>query len=176
MNKHYDVMFCPREAIGIKECRNALTDAIATGNIDCVKLLIKAGARVNKVGHKGEPVLRFAVQLDNAICTDLLIKAGASVNSGRYPPLYYAVKEKAHRCLDLLLRYGADVHGTGNERSTALMAVRDQESCRLLLKHHTQINRRNCFGHNALTYHMSTATSINREVCSLLFAAGETAP
>ena len=173
VNKHYSVSVF---AIDMN-CRNALTDAIARGNIECVKLLIKAGASVNKVGNKEALVLPFAIKKDNVICADLLIKAGASVNGGHnYSPLCHAITTKAHRCLDLLLRSGADVHDTGTEELTALMLVRDEECRRLLLKHHSQINRRNCFGQNALTFHMSIATSINREICSLLFAAGETTP
>ena len=138
---------------GLMECRDALTDAVARGNIECVKLLVKAGADVKKVGYKEEPLLRFAIEKDNVICADLLIKAGADVNGRHnYSPLCHAVTNKAHRCLDLLLRSGADVHKTayGWYRDTTLKKVRDVECCRLLLKHHSQINRSNFLTHNAL--------------------------
>ena len=183
MNNHYDRKFCPMEArgLGIKECRNALTEAITKGNIDCVKLLIKAGACVNKIGHKEMFTLRLAVEKDNVTCVDLLIKAGASVNGGRrpiYTPLYYTITNKSYLCLDLLLRSGADVHNTGYacRGNTALMLVKDVECCRLLLKHHTQINRRDRHGQNALRIYMMNADTVNKEICSLLFAAGETTP
>ena len=151
-----------------------------------MELLIKAGASVNKVDNKEISVLRLAVEKDNVTCADLLIKAGADVNGGHrplYTPLYYAVKNKAHRCLDLLLRSGADVHRTDclmivkqPGRLTTLMLVKDEKCCRLLLKHHSRINGRDHKGHKALRKYMSSANPINKEICSLLFAAGETAP
>ena len=183
VNNHYDIKFCPMEArgLGIKECRNALTEAITKDNIDCVKLLIKAGACVNKIGHKEMFALRLAVEKDNVTCADLLIKAGASVNGGRrpiYTPLYFTIKNKAHLCMDLLLTSGADVHNTGYacHGNTALMLVKEKECCRLLLKYHTQINRRDRYGQNALRIYMMNASPINEDICSLLFAAGETTP
>ena len=140
-----------------------------------------------EVGNKEISVLRLAVEKDNVTCADLLIKAGADVNGGPRPlfntPLYYAVKNKAHRCLDLLLRSGADVHRTDclmivkqPGRFTTLMLVKDEKCCRLLLKHHSRINGRDHKSHNALRKYMSSANPINKEICSLLFAAGETAP
>ena len=108
VNKHYYAY--PKESICMPKCRNALKDAIETGNINCVKLLINAEANVNKVGNTEEPMLRFAIEKDNVTCADLLIKAGASVNGGHnYSPLRHDIKNKAHRCLDLLLRSGADI-------------------------------------------------------------------
>ena len=103
------------------------------------------------------------------------------MNGGRrpiYTPLYYTITNKSYLCLDLLLRSRADVHYTGYacHRNTALMLVKDEECCRLLLKHHTQINRRNRHGQNALRIYMMNADPINKEICSLLFAAGETTP
>ena len=187
MNKHYDVVYYSERYVAPDELRqeNALTNAISRGNSDCVELLIKAGASVNKVDNKEISVLRLAVEKDHVTCADLLIKAGADVNGGRrplYTPLYYAIKNKAHKCLDLLLRSGADVHKTPilmvvkhTGRLTALMLVKDEECCRLLLKHHTQINR-HYDDYNALRTYMTDAYTINKEICSLLFAAGETAP
>ena len=180
MNKHYDAVSGRPSSRIIRDqirCQNALTHAVSEGNIECVEILIKAGADVNKVGHQVMSALRFAVKDDNVTCADLLIKAGADVNNEHhYTPLYYAVTQKANRCLDLLLRSGADVHKTGLTDVTALMLVKDEECCRLILKHHSQINRRDFSGHNALTRYMAECDTINKDICSLLFAAGETVP
>ena len=155
-------------------CRNALNEAVSKGNMECVEILIKAGADVNNVDH--EELLRLTVEHDNVSCTDLLIKTGVNVNSGYYfKPLYYAVTKKANRCLDLLLRSGADVNNVDLGGKTALTYVKDEECCRLLLKHHIQINRRDWYGDNALTRYIYD-DPVNKNVCSLLFAAGETVP
>ena len=179
VNKHYDVVF--RQSNTIKrdqiKCQNALTNAVSKGNIECVELLIKAGATVNKVGHQEMSVLWLAVQQDNVTCAGLLVKAGADVNGDRIrTPLFYAVTIKATQCVDLLLRSGADVNATHTRGTTALMLVNDGECCRLLLKYHTQINRRDRWGDNALKKYMTECEAINKDICSLLFAAGETAP
>ena len=92
-----------------------------------------------------------------------------------YTPLYYAVTQKANRCLHLLLKSGADVHKTGLKNVTALMLAKDKECCRLLLKYQSQINRKDRWGNNALKRYMMHET-INKDLCSLLFAAGETVP
>ena len=178
VNKHYNLLNDRNTTdLDKMECSNALINAVAGGNIQCVKLLIKAGACVNKIGHEIHSPLQLAIVQHNVTCADLLIKAGASVNGGDiFTPLYDAVMNKAHQCLNLLLRSGADVHDTGIEGLIVLMVVQDEECCRLLLKHHTQINRRYPNGDNALTRYMVDVHRINKEVCSLIFAAGETAP
>ena len=180
VNKHYDAVSGRPSNRIIRDqirCQNALTHAVSKGNIECVEILIKAGANVNKVGHQEISVLRSAFQRDHAVCADSLIKAGADVNSEYgYTPLYYAVTQKANRCLDLLLKAGADVHNAGSYASTALMFVQDKECCRNLLKHHSRVNRRNLYGDNVLTSYIRIANPVNEDLCSLLFAAGETVP
>ena len=59
---------------------NALTAAADRRNIECVELLIKAGATVNKVGDEERSILNLAVKVDDIACVNLLIKAGANVN------------------------------------------------------------------------------------------------
>ena len=181
MNKHYCTVYRPSYIFAKDKIisQNALTQAVSEGNIECVELLIKAGATVNKVGHEEISALQWAFQSDNVTCANLLIKAGAHVNGSgnNLTPLYYASTQKANACLDLLLRSGADVNATDIWGTTELMRVRDEKCCRLLLKHHsTQINKRDRSGHNALTIYMLQCDTINRDLCSLLFAAGETVP
>ena len=130
---------------------------------------------MNRVGNMNFSVLRFAILQDNITCADLLIKAGANVNGGYYTPLYYAVTQKANQCVDLLLKSGANVNSKSSCK--AFIHVEDVNCCRLLLKHHSQINRRDrCYGQNALTRHIGNANPVNKDLCALLFAAGETVP
>ena len=155
--------------------QNALTIAASEAQIECVEILIKAGADVYRIGYS--ELLRVAVEHDNVSCADLLIKEGANVNRGyHFNPLYYAVTTKANRCMDLLLRSGADINNVDHRGSTALIYVEDEDYCRLLLKHHSHINRTDRNGDNKLTGHIRNASPVNKDLCSLLFAAGETVP
>ena len=154
----------------------ALTEAVSRGKNECVKLLIKSGASVNKVGQRYKYILNLAVEQDNMICADLLINAGADVNAPLFTPLYVAAKKSAIRCLNLLLKSGADVNATCSIYSTALMRVKDVECCRLLLIHGAQINITDNHGYNTLTFHMSHSNRVNKDLCIMLFAAGETTP
>ena len=153
---------------------SALTEAVSRGKSDCVKLLIKAGASVNKVGQRYKYILNLALEQDNIICAELLINAGADVNAPVFTPLYVAAKRSAIRCLNLLLKSGADVNATCSIYSTALMRVRDVECCRLLLIHGAQINITDNHGYNTLTFHMSHSNRVNKDLCIMLYAARET--
>ena len=154
---------------------NALTNAISGGNTECVELLIKAGASVTELPGN-EAILNPAVRRDDTACVQLLVKAGASLNYPDVAPLHVAVRHKAVKCLDLLLKSGADVNAIDYVRSTSLMQVTDVECCRLLLIHGAKINMRGIDGYNAVTSHMLHSTCINKDICFLLFLAGETSP
>ena len=183
VNTHYNVV--PSNIIlgNYIKSQNVLGLAVSRGNIECMEILIKAGATINKLDHEG--LLRLALKHDNVSCTDLLIKAGADVNGIYYTllhtliysrPLYYAVTHGAKRCIELLLKAAADVNNAGISAGTVLMYVQDEECCKYLLKYHSQINRRDNNGDNALTSYIRIANPVNKDICSSLFAAGETVP
>ena len=156
---------------------NALTAAVDRDNIECVKLLIKAGATVNKVGDKEQSILNLAIERLDTACVNILIEAGANVNDSVTPPLHSAVKRSSITCIDVLMKSGADVNATVDLlKTTALMLVQDVKCCQLLLIYGAQINITDRHGYNALTYYMSHSDKVDKDVCSLLYAAGETTP
>ena len=169
-----NVTYIPRNRL-FSEHVNALTNAISGGNIDCVELLINAGATVSKL-EGSDAILNPAVRRDDTACVQLLVTAGASVNDRILPPLFLAVHSKAIKCVELLLKLGADVnHMTSKTHFTALMTVKGVECCRSLLLNNAQINIMNCMRHNALSHYMAYSyRNINKDICSLLFSAGET--
>ena len=152
---------------------NALTNAASRGRSDCVELLIKAGATVSNVPGN-QPILNLLASQDDTACVNSLIKAGASVNHPYHAPLFHAVLYNAIKCLDLLLKSGADVNAINSSNTTALMIVSDVDCCRLLLFHRAKINMMDIRACNALTYHLLFSNSVNQDLCSLLFSAGET--
>ena len=158
-------------------CENALTNAVQKGYIKCVELLIKAGADVNKVGDKERSILNFAIERLDAPCVNVLIEAGANVNYSETPPLHSAVVRNAKKCTDLLLKSGAAVNARESAlKTTALMLVKGVECCRLPFIYGAQIGHTDCNDYNALTSYMSHNKGLDKDVCSLLFAAGETTP
>ena len=64
--------------------------AVRHGNLDCIKLLIKAGADVN------------------------------SINAGRHTPLHEAAYRGYENVIQELLLHGADPHAASNQRRTPL--------------------------------------------------------
>ena len=77
------------------------------GYADCMKLLIDAGADVNKDTDR-RPALQLAAQGGHADCIKLLLKAGVDVNKvaplDEHTPLYYAATEGHEECVRLLLK------------------------------------------------------------------------
>ena len=95
----------------------ALQTAAAWQSPEVVKLLIDAGADVNKWDKLdvdvSMPALHLAAEKGNAMITMLLIKAGAEVNLADMEgktPLWFAVAEHNMQIVSMLVRSGADVN------------------------------------------------------------------
>jgi hypothetical protein len=95
----------------------ALQTAVAWQSPEVVKLLIDAGADVNKWDKLdvdvSMPALHLAAEKGNAMITMLLIKAGAEVNLADMEgktPLWFAVAEHNMQTVSMLVRSGADVN------------------------------------------------------------------
>lgn len=61
--------------------RTALINAAQVGELECVELLLSAGADVNLVDIKGQSALHFAARFGKAPCARALIKAGANIEA-----------------------------------------------------------------------------------------------
>jgi len=94
----------------------ALQTAVAWQSPEVVKLLIDAGADVNKWDKLdvdvSMPALHLAAEKGNAMITMLLIKAGADVNLADMEgktPLWFAVDSHNMQMVSMLVRSGAHV-------------------------------------------------------------------
>lgn len=95
------------------------------GQMECCKLLLKAGADPN---HKYEDVdllpktpLMTAIEEDYAGCTQVLLEFGADVNKATYTsPLIMATQFSSTKSLKLLLEHGVEVNYVDRGRNSAL--------------------------------------------------------
>ena len=90
----------------------ALEEAATWGRIACVKILVKAGADVNKMNVNG-PLLVRAAGRGHTECVEFLLSKGADVNAVEYmgrTACHLAARHGHEDCLYLLIIAGADVN------------------------------------------------------------------
>ena len=169
----------------------ALNLASRCGLYEVIDLLIRAGADVNKVsedsftpimeasGYSGEGGTPDATE-----CMNLLIEAGADVNaitcrgSALTISVFYGVGIEQPQ---LLIGAGADVNFAHSNGKTALMFISTRikgwvnicNYSKLLLRSGAKINIVNSGLGNALRQHLKYY-HVDKKLCQLLFAAGET--
>ena len=84
--------------------------AAYSGNVECVRMLLAAGADVN-AAYDGWTALMSAASKGKIECVKLLIDAGADLNHKdrhNYSALYYAAYHGHFRCVSLLRSAGAE--------------------------------------------------------------------
>ena len=161
-----------------------LHSAAIKNESECVKLLLEAGAKVNVWDNVFQTPIVYATDYR---CLKLLLKSGADVNG--LDLITSAAECGRYNCLKLLVRAGADVNLSRYQSQTPLLILSQSpyetepkillKILKLLLKSGAKIN---VYGgghnHNALCYYMLARLkfSVQRdeEVCTLLYAAGET--
>ena len=101
-----------------------LTEASDYGNIECVKILIAAGADVDDNAYRGSALEKAAIKCHYK-CLEILITAGANVNLKNKEgntALSMALRyHSSDKCIDLLIEAGADVNDQNKDGKTALM-------------------------------------------------------
>ena len=122
-----------------------------------LRLLLDAGADVNKSSYNGNTPLFIAVQENNITFVKLIIDAGANVNEinkGKATPLTIAVQKGYTECFESLLAAGADLNMKDSKGRTALMAfasVGNNDAVKLLLREGADVNITDLNGQTALT-------------------------
>ena len=175
--------------VNIREVKRktALFNAVKNGSVQCTDLLLKAGADVNIREVKRKTALFNAVKNGSVQCTDLLLKAGADVNIRDHDSetaLFIAVRNGSVKCTELLLKARAEAYRAEETVLFGLCEFRITPEVlnmlKIILRQRIKVNvRDDCYGSNALTYHLdyirnsSTAPEYIKFVM-LLFAAGET--
>lgn len=89
-----------------------LCDACASGNVECVKLLLSYGAKVNPPLYTASP-LHEACMSGNSDCVRLLIDVGANLEAHDChfgTPLHVACAREHLDCVKVLLNAGANVN------------------------------------------------------------------
>lgn len=104
-------------------------------HIALVKLLIEAGADVDKKTTNGSTSLDVAAQNGHTSCVMALLRAGADVNlafnDGR-TPIYYAARFGHETCVALLIRAGADVRKCNDDRITPMQVASREGHTRIV--------------------------------------------
>ena len=181
---------------GVSCGETPLMIASEMGNLQCMDILIKAGADVNSKAQGGHTALNVAVWRNNVQAVNKLTHAGANVNSvnlyGR-TALFHAARHGYHQCVKVLIEAGADVNLVDHSGETPLMATStgcsqgmhdtDRITCiRLILHAGALVNIRNnnndCDdhynGHRYAPYRLTERPNpVGLETALLLLAAGE---
>lgn len=92
--------------------RSALHCAAYTGSLECLRLLLEAGANVNTQDSEGVTALHWACAGGHTDCVQLLLASGAYPNSmeqsqQQLTPLDYAILEGHQDLAQLLIEQGA---------------------------------------------------------------------
>ena len=125
-----------------------LIEASEKGCEQCVRLLLKAGATVNRPQNNKiiSIALLKASRNGHSVCVNLLLEAGASVNRQDWlgqTALSLAASEGHDECLKTLLEAGADVNKWDADGYTALMEAAyggHSSSMQLLLNSGADVN------------------------------------
>ncbi|XP_046639772.1 ankyrin repeat and SOCS box protein 13-like isoform X1 [Daphnia pulicaria] len=129
----------------IDPLNSPLHEAVMKGHIQCVKLLISKGAKLNAADrHYGTPLHAACVAYKiNIDCILSLIQAGADVNATivHKAPLHIAAYRNLFSVVQLLLNYGADVYMRDNLGKRPKELAKPNSAVKRLL-HDYEINPR----------------------------------
>ena len=130
--------------------------AAVNGNVECIQILLDAGADVNACSPTCPTPLHYALSNNHTECARLLLERGASPDaepSPGYTPLHEAATASPE-CLNLILGYGVRVNVREEESGmTPLMkcARYGLPACaEILLRHGADPDIRNNEGQTAL--------------------------
>ncbi len=126
------------EDASFKHLMAGLVAASDYGQQECIRVLVKAGADVNRFSECKRRVLSVAARSGNASCVKELIAIGANVNArdeSGFTAVHEAVLMGRQDCLKELVAAGADVQITNYNGTTPLFdaAARGKKDCLKIL-------------------------------------------
>ena len=137
---------------------DALGFAINGGKINCLQVLLEAGADKDKADKIGRTPLHLAAKRNTPDCLRLLLEAGADKDKadeiGR-TPLHRAAERNTPDCLRLLLEAGAETENADQDDCTALHVAAlfgCLDGLRLLLEAGADKNKGDITGRTPLHY------------------------
>lgn len=160
----------------------ALYSSILNNNIEIAKLLIKAGADVEKPENHGVTPLMLACELDNIEIINVLIKAGANINletndkSNTALTIAYTVGsekyEESYDVLKLLIKAGGDLNKAkiyGNTLLSKSIERNKIELIKILIEEGADVNKSDKYSYAPLVTALEQG---NIEIIKLLLASG----
>ena len=108
---------------GAKTGSPDLLQAITSGDIEQVRLLISQGADIKTKNNLGQTPLHLACRIGNKTIVELLVKNGANVNAKNNPggtPLNLACQGNNKDIVELLIDNGANINNKNNNGTTPL--------------------------------------------------------
>ena len=139
--------------------KNGTTPVMAAAErcyVNCLEMLLKAGADVNIGDNMNKTAINKAAVSGRDKCVKMLIKEGADVNvANEYhiTPLVSSIQKNRDMCTDLLLEAGADVNTVDIYGRTALIYAakngRD-EYVEVLIQMGADVNTASKYGNTAL--------------------------
>ena len=103
--------------------RHHLAVAAACGNVECVKVLLQAGANKEARDLVDESALHLATTNGHAECARLLLEAGANKDARNFylwTPLHFAVDGDHRECVKVLLHAGANTNALTDDDKSPL--------------------------------------------------------
>lgn len=136
--------------------RTAINDAIDSGNIDIVKILIEHGARTKKVRYLQNPVVQTVVtgNLEIAQFFKELGENYSIVSDGKNM-IHLAVMKSQTEMIPFLVESGAEINAEDDENLTPLLiAIKNDEpeQISVLIENGAEIEKRNADGQTPIFF------------------------
>lgn len=143
--------------------RTALNDAIDSGNIDIVKILIEHGARIKKVRYLQNPIVQTVVT-GNLEIAQFFRELGEdySIISGGKNMIHLAVINFQTEMIPFLVESGAEINAEDDENLTPLLiAIKNDEpeQISVLIENGAEVEKKNSDGQTPIFFAIENFSS-----------------